>query len=588
MSSFGSCRPRSIGASEIVDSPTVQEIKHVVSELPGWGNVVRVSAEEARERGKPFSTPTTLGSCGYVSTVKNLSTALTVYLGSERVEAGFLTQKKREIKRSAARTISEVHEYLQRVPLVMLPCTMGEGSDFTPSCSVYMSTYRKDNVRLAHMVAESLFPAHAVILNPSTTLRTGAVKNLGPDAEILRSAQNDGADLTVVVIPEWPEKERQALVFPEIGVTYILGTDFFGEVKNAFLRMAMWLAKERGMLGLHAGTKIVRARDDDGHIRRVGMIMFGIAATGKTTHSCHDHGLDQPGEGVEIAQDDMVFWRRDGAALGSERSFYIKTEGLNPQDQPLLHRAATSPGAILENVMVDHEGHVFFDDRALTANGHAIAPREGLGEGVRGSVNLPPIYELDGLIMAFMVRDYTAVPIVSKLTPEQAAVAFMLSESIDASGAEQPLGGPARGIGASPFVIGDAAVDCNRFHNLLRAHGRKIECYMLNTGGVGEWVEHDLDGARHVRQKVTRVKIPEMAAIIRAIARGAVTWREDPDWMVETPAEIDGVDISRFDLARHYDQDKIDSLVAGIRLERARYAEQFTGLDSAIRDAVEF
>ncbi len=284
------------------------EIRQAVDALPGQYNVSDATPDEAGARAKQFGTRTALGNYNYVSTVKNLSTALTVYLGSPAVESGSYTQKKRDIKKGAPDTVRLVHNYLKNAPLIRMECAMGQGSDFVPRCSLYVSTYRKESVRLAHMVAETLFPA-------------------------------DGAtqpDLTVILIPEWQEKERQILVFPEAGVTYILGTDYYGEAKNAFLRMAMWSAKQQGMLGLHAGTKIIRARRPDGTLRKLGMIMFGIAATGKTTHSCHNHGLTGPGEGVEIAQDDVVFWRRDGSAAGSERGLYIKTEGLTPAEQPLL------------------------------------------------------------------------------------------------------------------------------------------------------------------------------------------------------------------------------------------------------------
>lgn len=542
-----------------MDRVTLEEIRTFISSLAARSNVSHPSAKEVEREAEHFGTRTALGSINYVSTVKNLSTALTVYLGSPNVEKEELTQRKRDIKKTAPATIRLVHDYLTKAPIVQVNTCMGEGSDFTPACAFYISTYRKDSIRLAHKVTKALFP-------PRDDLET---------------------KLHVIMIPEWPEKERQVLVLPEIGVTYILGSDFYGEAKNAFLRMAMWLAKRQGMLGLHAGTKIVRARGSDGRLRRIGMIMFGIAATGKTTHSCHHHGLDGKGEGVEIVQDDVVFWRKDGSALGSERGLYIKTEGLSAGDQPLLYRAAICPDAILENVMVDHEGNVDFADRTLTPNGHAIAPRSGLGEFASETPNLPPLAELDGLIMAFMVRNYTVVPIVSKLTPEQATVAFMLSESIDAAASDQQPGIPG-GIGASPFLIGDAAEDCNLFLEMLKAHGEKVQCYMLNTGGVGELVEHALDGSRRVRQKVTRISIPEMASIIRAIVRDAVEWREDPDWMVETPSYIDGLDITKFELSRHYDQSTIDSLIAEIRMERAAYAEQFPSLDPAIRKAAEF
>jgi phosphoenolpyruvate carboxykinase (ATP) len=89
--------------------------------------------------------------------------------------------------------------------------------------------------------------------------------------------------------------------------------------------MAMWTAKQNGMLGLHAGAKIVKARDRNGKTRKYSMILFGLSATGKTTHACHNHGLVEDGEGQEIVQDDVIFLRTDGSALGSERGFYIKT-----------------------------------------------------------------------------------------------------------------------------------------------------------------------------------------------------------------------------------------------------------------------
>jgi len=544
-----------------VPEKLLREITEFIDAIPSRANAVTFTPARCAAEAEPFGTPTEFGSVNYVSSVKNLSTALTVYLGSPRVQSGSHTQKKRDIVKSAPGTIRAVNRHLSLAPLALVDCTLGSNERFSPKCRFVLSTYHRESMRLAHMVSQTLFPTDAVAR----------------------------PEITVVMVPEWPEKERQVLVFPETGVTYILGTDYFGEAKNAFLRTGMWLAKQNAMLGLHAGTKILRARTTDGDLRRLGMLIFGIAATGKTTHSCHDHGLNGYAEGVEIVQDDVVFWNSDGGALGSERKFYIKTESLGPDSQPLLYQAAMHQDAILENVLIDYAGRVCFEDRSLTANGHGIVPRGSLGQSVCSSVNLPSACELDGLILAFMTRSYTAVPIASKLTPEQAAIAFVLSESIDASASDQQTPGtPTRGITASPFVIGEASEECNRFYEIVKSLGDRVECYMLNTGGVGERVEHGLDGARKVIRKVTRVQIPEMAAIIRAIARRTITWREDPDWMVDTPVSVDGLDITRFDLARHYDQDRIDALIAAIRLERADYAAQLRGLRPEIRAAAEF
>ena len=180
------------------------------------------------DKAEDFGIRTVFGNYNFVSTVKTLGSALTVYMGAGHIHGETLTQKKRDIIKNAPETIRLDHQYLSKAPLVRIDAAMVEDSAFTPGCAFYTSVYRKDAVRLAHKVAQTLFEPQ-------------------PGAR---------GELTVVCIPEWQEKERQILVFPEIGVTYVLGTDYYGEAKNAFLRMAMWQAKRRGMLGLHAGTKI--------------------------------------------------------------------------------------------------------------------------------------------------------------------------------------------------------------------------------------------------------------------------------------------------------------------------------------------
>ncbi len=532
----------------------LDEVQKAIAQLSTRPNVFSLSADEIRARAIEFGTPTVFGNTNWVSTVKNRSSALTVNVGSSKVSVGDPTSKKRDIRKHAADTIRTLHRYIESAPMLRVDCRIGDNADFAPECTMYLSHYRRETARLAYKVLQTFFP----------------------------SRHPDAPRLTVIFVPEWQEKDRQILVFPEIGVTYVLGTDYYGEAKNAFLRMAMWRAKQQEMLGLHAGTKIIRAVGPDGNIRKLGMLMFGMAASGKTTHICSDHGLDLPGEGVEIAQDEVVFWRKDGAALGSERGFYIKTEGLSPEAHPLLYLAAISPNAILDNVMVDYQGNIFFDDRTLTTNGRAIIQRSDLGEMASPSIDLAPLSELDGLIVIFMVRKYTVVPIASRLTPEQAAVAFLLAESIDSSGAES------REIGGNPLRVGEPADEANAFCELVRSHEGKIGCYMLNTGGVGELVETRLDGARKVQKKVTRVAISEMSAIIRGIARDTIRWNEDADWMVETPQYIEGLDASKFALNKHYDQSKIDALIAQTRLERTKQIENITGLDPKIKAAVEF
>jgi phosphoenolpyruvate carboxykinase (ATP) len=330
----------------------LREVLDTVKRLRYADNVDHPTPAKLRKTAEQYGVRTVYGNYNFVSSVKNRSAWLTVYVGSQKVLQRQLNQRQREILRDAPKTVELVHEYLRKAPLVCVEMTMGDNPYFNPHCTLYVSVHRKEMVRLAYMVERTLFP-----------FRDGA----------------PGPELYLVYVPEWQEKDRQILVFPEIGVTYVLGSDYYGEAKKGFLRMAMWAAKQEGMLGVHAGAKIVKAKDRMGKIRRYSMILFGLSATGKTTHACHNHGLLDDGEGQEIVQDDVVFIRPDGSALGPERGFYLKTGYLDPKVQPIIFRAAISHNTIFENVMVDYLGNVHFDDETLTGNGRGIIQRDDLG-----------------------------------------------------------------------------------------------------------------------------------------------------------------------------------------------------------------
>lgn len=501
------------------------------------------------------ATLTEFGNYNYASVVKNRSAGLTVYVGSQRVLQDKLNPRQETILDSLPKTVRLVDAYVGRAPLIKAVRRLGQDPEFSPLCTLYLSSHRPEVVRLAHFFNLALFDPVPENLEPRFFL---------------------------VDLPEWQEKDRQILVFPEIGVTYVLGSDYYGEVKKGFLRMAMWEAKQRGMLGVHAGSKIIRAKGPDGRLRRLSMLILGLTATGKTTHTCHTHGLGDDGEGIEIAQDDVVVLRSDWSALGTEKGFFLKTEGVGPESQPLIYSAVTGEDAVFENLLVDYEGKVDFDDLTLTGNGRGIMQRTAFGESM-GPISVPSVEELDGSILAFITRRNTIMPIAAKLTTEQTAAAFMLGESIESSGGDPRRAGMSvREVGTNPFIIGSKVDEGNRFYEFLKANEDKVQGYLLNTGGVGEVSAVGPDGKRIVKRKVLRVEIPEMASIIRSMARGTAEWQEDRFWKVQVPRAVDGVDMSKFDPLRYYREGDIREMVEGLRKERREYLQAFKGLHPEI------
>ena len=530
-----------------------ENLKETIQNLYNNPNVKHPDNNELRQMAEAIGTFTEFGNLNFSSAVRNRSSASTVYLGSAKVQQTKLNDKQKAIIKKAPETIRTVNEYIQKAPLVCVEQRLGYNQTFAPYCRMYVSVHRKDCVRIPYMWNNTLFT---------------------PEKKIAI-----GKEMDLIYIPEWQEKDRQVLVIPEQGITYVLGTDYFGEAKKGFLRMAMWYAKQDGMLGLHAGAKILNARNKTGKLNRYSMLLFGLSATGKTTHACHNHGLTDEGEGVEIVQDDVVFWRKDGSVLGSEQGFFIKTDGLDAESQPLLFNAAIKKNALFENVMVDYKGDVDFEDTTLTGNGRGIIHMSDLAPYIGKGVNIPSLDELDGLILAFITRRNTVLPIVSKLSPEQAAIAFMLGESIETS-AGDPLkvGESIRVVGTNPFIIGDEGEEGNIFYDFVKNHDKKVECFLLNTGGVGEIREIDKRGAKTIIQKVTRVEILEMASIIREIARKNIEWVKDPYFNTMVPKSVNGVNMERFNLLRFYTQEQIDMYVNRLKNERVEYLKQFKAL----------
>lgn len=531
-----------------------------IRDLEKRENVQLMDVQELAAQARPFGRPTAHGGLSFFSNVRNRSASQSVTIGSERVRDRGLNAGQKAILSRLDTTLNTLQEYLKVAPLLCVKRTIGDNSTFNPKCNLYLSTQRRDNVRQAYLWA--------------MTLR---------DYDSLAA----GPELYLVCIPEWPEHDRQVLVFPEDRLTIVLGMDYVGEVKMGFLRMAMWEAKQQGMLSLHAGSKLVRAYQGDGRTRRYGMLFFGLSGTGKTTHSCHQHGLGQDGEGIEILQDDIVFLRQDGSAYGTEQGFYLKTEGIRPENQPIVFRGLCTPEALFENVMVDYQGNVDFNNLTLGSNGRAVIPRHVLAPFISESINLPPLSELDGLIVAFITRRMTVLPIVSRLSPEQAAAAFMLGESIETSaGDPRRAGESVRVVGTNPFLIGDEVEEGNWFYDFLKRHQDKVQCYLLNTGGVGEIRERTADGQSVVKQKTLRVAIDEMASIIRGIVRGSIQWKKEPDFGTLVPSYVDGVDMGKFRVENFYTRDQAKEYVSRLKQERQEWVSRFPGLCKEIVESL--
>ena len=154
-------------------------------------------------------------------------------------------------------------------------------------------------------------------------------------------------------------------------------------------------------------------------------IFFGLSGTGKTTLSTDPNR--------QLIGDDEHGWDDDGI-FNFEGGCYAKTIKLDKEAEPEIY-GAIKRNALLENVTVDENGKIDFNDGSVTANTRVSYP----------------IYHIENIVkpvskaghakkVIFLTADaFGVLPPVAKLTPEQTQYHFL-------SGFTAKLAGTERGV----------------------------------------------------------------------------------------------------------------------------------------------
>ena len=536
----------------------VEKILHTVAnEIKSFyyqPNLRHVDDYELEDFATSYGIRTQHGNLAFSSGVRCSSLPLTVIIGGKEVTQKNLNPSQIEILKNLPSTLVKVHHYARKVPFACVERKMCNNEDFNFHCTLFTSLHKKDSIRLSFMWGQSLF-------------------NLSPKR---------GLKLHLVCIPEWPAEQRQTIVFPEIGVTYVLGSDYFDEIRKGFLRMAMWFAKTNGILALHAGAKLVTCSDErDKKIKNLGALFVGPSGTGKTTHSADNLTLNGKGEKVRIVQDDVVLIRKNSQILGTEKVFWVRTDELDSHLQPLLWRAVLNRKTNLENVIVDHQGRLDFQDFTLTNNGRALVQIQDLGQQANEDINLPSMDKLDGFKIFIMAKLNTVVPPVCKLEPHQAVALFMLGESVSGERGDAQI---VRTPASNPYLIGNAEEEAERLLNFIENNKEKIEIYLINTGSVGE--SPNKEGGKKRKSRPKRIEIQDFPSICKAIFRGNIKWEKSRYWQILVPKTIEGVNLDKYKLENFYSPDKIKESISKLRMERQKYLRSFPKLPACIKKAV--
>ena len=289
----------------------------------------------------------------------------------------------------------------------------------------------------------------------------------------------------------------------------ILNTWYGGEMKKGMFSMMNYFLPLKGIASMHCSANT----DMNGENTA---LFFGLSGTGKTTLSTDPKRL--------LIGDDEHGWD-DNGVFNFEGGCYAKVIGLDKESEPDIYNAIKR-NALLENVTVDAEGKIDFDDKSVTENTRVSYPISHIKNIVRPISAAPAAKNV-----IFLSADaFGVLPPVSILTPEQAKYYFLSGFTAKLAGTERGITEPTPTFSA---CFGQAFLELHptkygeELVKKMEANGAKA--YLVNTGwnGTGK-----------------RITIKDTRGIIDAILSGDILKAETktiPMFNLEVPTSLPGV-----------------------------------------------
>ena len=313
--------------------------------------------------------------------------------------------------------------------------------------------------------------------------------------------------------PNWQEHGLNSENFVAFNLTeriqVIGGTWYGGEMKKGMFSIMNYLLPLRGIASMHCSANVGEKGDT--------AIFFGLSGTGKTTLSADPKRA--------LIGDDEHGWDDDGI-FNFEGGCYAKTINLREENEPEIFHAIRRD-ALLENVSVDANGKIDFDDGTKTENTRVSYP----------------LYHIDNIVkpvskaghakkVIFLTADaFGVLPPVSRLTPEQTKYHFLSGFTAKLAGTERGITEPTPTFSScfgAAFLTLHPTKYAQELVKKMEAHG--ATAYLVNTGwnGTGK-----------------RISIKATRAIIDAILDGSIDEAETitlPFFGLHVPKSVAGVE----------------------------------------------
>ena len=288
----------------------------------------------------------------------------------------------------------------------------------------------------------------------------------------------------------------------------IINTWYGGEMKKGMFSMMNYYLPLQGIASMHCSANCDMNDENTA-------IFFGLSGTGKTTLSTDPKR--------RLIGDDEHGWD-DNGVFNFEGGCYAKVIGLSKEHEPDIY-GAIKRDALLENVTVDAEGKIDFNDKSVTENTRVSYPINHINNIQPGS-SAPAAKNV-----IFLSADaFGVLPPVSILTPAQTQYYFLSGFTAKLAGTERGITEPTPTFSA---CFGQAFLELHptKYAEELvkRMEKSGAKAYLVNTGwnGTGK-----------------RISIPDTRGIIDAILDGSILKAETkkiPMFDFEVPTALPNV-----------------------------------------------
>ena len=368
----------------------------------------------------------------------------------------------------------------------------------------------KDTCLKVRFVMEVAWQAHFVknmFIRPSEE----ELKNFVPDFHVINGSKT--------INKEYKKHNMNSETFIAFNLTermqLIGGTWYGGEMKKGMFAVMNYLLPQKGIASMHCSAN--KGINDD-----TVALFFGLSGTGKTTLSTDPKR--------SLIGDDEHGWDDDGI-FNFEGGCYAKTVNLDPKKEPDIFKAIKKD-ALLENVIVNDNGKVDYDDISLTENTRVSYP----------------IYHIKNIVqpiskaghankVIFLTADaFGVLPAVSILSNEEAQYHFLSGFTAKLAGTERGVDKPTPTFSAC-FGAAFLTLHPTKYAEVLskRMKMNNSKAYLVNTGWNGRGERISLKNTRAIIDNILNNKIDN------------VPTTNIPIFNLDVPTELNDIDSEIFD-----------------------------------------